>query len=167
MFTRSLDSCQGKNALLNPAEPVGLSSSGSRENNHRFTIPQITTDLRDNKTPDESVCAKFAFKGIGYIAIFEHMEAPRARTPTRTTTATTTTRTKCFIKREPRRDLAVRAPFFEFLSSLISTNDLRAGLIQQFDGRPVQLELCGFHHILQLVQVCGADNRRGNAGTRQ
>jgi hypothetical protein len=78
MFTPSLYSCQAKNGLLNPAEPVGFSSSESRENNHRFTIHQITTDLRDNKTPGEGVCAKFAFKGTACIAIFEHKEAPKS-----------------------------------------------------------------------------------------
>ncbi len=88
------------------------------------------------------------------------------RTTTATTT-TTTTRTECFIKGEPERDLAARAPIFELLNSLISTNDLRAGLIQEFDGGTVKIEPGGFHHILQLFQVCGAHNRRGDAGTRQ
>jgi hypothetical protein len=52
------------------------SSSEGPENNHIFTIQQITTDLRENKASDDSVCAKFGFKETGCIALFEHKEAP-------------------------------------------------------------------------------------------
>jgi len=58
----------------------GKNPAAFQENNHIFTVQQITTAIRDNSpnpSPDDSLCATFGFSRTGCIAIFEHKEAPQ------------------------------------------------------------------------------------------
>jgi hypothetical protein len=71
-------------AFLQNVPQLGLTAVGTRgknpaafaENNHIYTIQQINAAIVAAPATDDSVCAKFGFKGTGCIAIFEHKDAP-------------------------------------------------------------------------------------------
>jgi hypothetical protein len=54
----------------------GKNPAAFPENNHVFTVVQITTAIAAGTAPDDSVCnTKFGFKGTGCVAVFEHVES--------------------------------------------------------------------------------------------
>jgi len=60
--------------LQNVPDVRGKNPAAFAENNHIFTIVQITAAMVAAPATDNSTCAQFGFKGTGCVAIFEHTE---------------------------------------------------------------------------------------------
>jgi hypothetical protein len=58
------------NWLQNVTDVRGKNPSAFRENNHVFTLVQITQAMVDQPATDDSICAQFGYRGTGCIAIF-------------------------------------------------------------------------------------------------
>lgn len=61
--------------LQNVSDVRGKNPAALPENNHIFTIVQITSAIAGGTAADDSICAtKFNIKGTGCIAVFEHSQ---------------------------------------------------------------------------------------------
>jgi hypothetical protein len=60
--------------LQNVPDVRGKNPAAFAENNHIFTIVQITAGIVAAPATDNSTCAQFGFRGTGCVAIFEHEE---------------------------------------------------------------------------------------------
>jgi hypothetical protein len=59
--------------LQNVPDVRGKNPAAFPENNHIFTIVQITAAIAAGTSPDDSICfTKFSFKGTGCVAVFGH-----------------------------------------------------------------------------------------------
>jgi len=56
--------------LQNVTDVRGKNPSALPENNHIFTVVQITQAIVDDPSTDDSACAQFGFRGIGCVALF-------------------------------------------------------------------------------------------------
>jgi hypothetical protein len=56
--------------LQNVTDVRGKNPSALPENNHIFTVNQITQAIVDNPSTDDSMCAQFGFRGTGCVALF-------------------------------------------------------------------------------------------------
>jgi hypothetical protein len=56
--------------LQNVTDVKGKNPSALPENNHVFTLVQITQAIVDDPSTDDSICAQFGFLGTGCIAVF-------------------------------------------------------------------------------------------------
>jgi hypothetical protein len=61
--------------LQNVPDVRGKNPAALAENNHIFTIVQITTAIANGTATDDSICyTKFNLKGTGCVAVFQHNE---------------------------------------------------------------------------------------------
>jgi len=59
--------------LQNVSDVRGKNPAASPDNNHIFTIVQITAAIAAGTAPDDSICfTQFSFKGTGCVAVFTH-----------------------------------------------------------------------------------------------
>ena len=56
--------------LQNVTDVRGKNPSALPENNHIFTVVQITQAIVDDPSTDDSTCAQFGFRGTGCVALF-------------------------------------------------------------------------------------------------
>jgi hypothetical protein len=58
--------------LQNVPDPRGKNPAAFAENNHIFTIVQISAAMAAGTPPDDSVCTQFGLIGRGCVAVFGH-----------------------------------------------------------------------------------------------
>jgi hypothetical protein len=66
--------------LQNVPDVRGKNAAAFSENNHIFTIVQITAAIAAGTAPDDSICfTAFNVKGTGCVAVFKHRDADDAQ----------------------------------------------------------------------------------------